>query len=113
MDARGGKYCFVLHCIVLHCIILYYIVSYCIALYCITLYRIVLHCIVLYHIVLHCIVLYRIVPREKLTSGWEERLDDFQKLLVLRCLRSDKMTNGMQDFVANHLGQRFIEPQVR
>ena len=57
---------------------------------------------------LHCIVL-----REKLTSGWEERLDDFQKLLVLRCLRSDKMTNGMQDFVANHLGQRFIEPQVR
>ena len=28
-----------------------------------------------------------------------------------RCLRADKVTNAMQDFVATNLGQRFIEPQ--
>ncbi|XP_065685160.1 dynein axonemal heavy chain 1 isoform X1 [Hydra vulgaris] len=49
--------------------------------------------------------------REVLPLQWENRLDAFQKLLVLRCICADKLTNGMQDFVALHLGQRFIEPQ--
>ena len=31
---------------------------------------------------------------------------------MIRCLRSDKVTNAMQDFVAQKLGQRFIEPQT-
>lgn len=39
-------------------------------------------------------------------------LDQFQKLLVLRCLRGDKVTNAMQDFVATNLEPRFIEPQA-
>lgn len=43
---------------------------------------------------------------------WEDELDAFQKLLVLRCLRGDKVTNAMQDFVVRNLDQRFIEPQV-
>ncbi|GAB0194609.1 dynein axonemal heavy chain 1 [Grus japonensis] len=34
------------------------------------------------------------------------------KLLVLRCLRGDKITNAMQDFVALNLDRRFIEPQT-
>ena len=50
--------------------------------------------------------------REELPGKWSEDLDDFQKLIVLKCLRADKVTNGMQDYVAHHLGQRFIEPQV-
>ncbi|KAL3318377.1 Dynein heavy chain 1, axonemal [Cichlidogyrus casuarinus] len=50
--------------------------------------------------------------REPLPCAWEEHLDSFQKLLILRCLRSDKLTNAMQDFVAAHLGQVFIEPQT-
>ncbi|XP_066927305.1 dynein axonemal heavy chain 1-like isoform X2 [Clytia hemisphaerica] len=50
--------------------------------------------------------------REPQPGQWAECLDNFQKLLVLRCIRADKVTNAMQDFVAGHLGQRFIEPQT-
>ncbi|XP_010014835.1 PREDICTED: dynein heavy chain 1, axonemal, partial [Nestor notabilis] len=50
--------------------------------------------------------------RVPLPGKWEAELDAFQKLLVLRCLRGDKITNAMQDFVVLHLDQRFIEPQT-
>ncbi|XP_036594745.1 dynein heavy chain 1, axonemal [Trichosurus vulpecula] len=50
--------------------------------------------------------------REPLPGMWEEHLDQFQKLLILRCLRGDKVTNAMQDFVAINLEPRFIEPQT-
>uniref|UniRef100_A0A670IKL0 Dynein axonemal heavy chain 1 n=1 Tax=Podarcis muralis TaxID=64176 RepID=A0A670IKL0_PODMU len=50
--------------------------------------------------------------REHLPGLWDAKLDAFQKLLVLRCLRGDKVTNAMQDFVAANLGQTFIEPQT-
>lgn len=50
--------------------------------------------------------------REDVPGHWQTELDKFQKILVLRCLRADKVTNAMQDFVSEHLGQRFIEPQV-
>uniref|UniRef100_A0A803WD55 Dynein axonemal heavy chain 1 n=1 Tax=Ficedula albicollis TaxID=59894 RepID=A0A803WD55_FICAL len=45
-------------------------------------------------------------------SSKRNGLDAFQKLLVLRCLRGDKITNAMQDFVVQKLDQRFIEPQT-
>ncbi|XP_068109284.1 dynein axonemal heavy chain 1 [Hyperolius riggenbachi] len=50
--------------------------------------------------------------REKLPGKWEESLDAFQKMLILRCLRGDKVTNAMQDYVCHQLGERFIEPQT-
>uniref|UniRef100_A0A669QRL3 Dynein axonemal heavy chain 1 n=1 Tax=Phasianus colchicus TaxID=9054 RepID=A0A669QRL3_PHACC len=50
--------------------------------------------------------------REPLPGKWDAELDAFQKLLVLRCLRGDKITNAMQDFVALNLGRHFIEPQT-
>ncbi|KAJ8259834.1 hypothetical protein GJAV_G00174010 [Gymnothorax javanicus] len=50
--------------------------------------------------------------REPLPGEWDTMLDSFQKLLILRCLRADRLTHGMQDFVAAQLGQRFIEPQT-
>ncbi|ESO89348.1 hypothetical protein LOTGIDRAFT_210379 [Lottia gigantea] len=50
--------------------------------------------------------------REELPGKWNTELDDFQKMIVLKCLRPDKVTNAMQDFVAKYLGQRFIEPQT-
>lgn len=52
------------------------------------------------------------VNRETLPGEWDSDLDSFQKLLVLRCLRADRLTHGLQDFVASQLGQSFIEPQV-
>ncbi|KAI7795154.1 dynein axonemal heavy chain 1 [Triplophysa rosa] len=50
--------------------------------------------------------------REPLPGEWNNILDSFQKLLVLRCLRADRLTHGLQDFVASQLGQSFIEPQT-
>ncbi|XP_030840434.1 dynein heavy chain 1, axonemal isoform X1 [Strongylocentrotus purpuratus] len=50
--------------------------------------------------------------REPLPGNWNTDLDDFQKILVLKCIRADRVTNAMQDYVATNLGQRFIEPQT-
>ncbi|KAI8926816.1 dnah1 protein [Entophlyctis helioformis] len=50
--------------------------------------------------------------REPLPGRWHQDLNGFQRLLVLRCLRADRVTSGIQDFVASQLGDRFIEPQT-
>ncbi|XP_070190635.1 dynein axonemal heavy chain 1-like isoform X2 [Littorina saxatilis] len=50
--------------------------------------------------------------REELPGQWNTDLDSFQKILVMKALRLDKVTNAMQDYVAGNLGQRFIEPQA-
>lgn len=47
----------------------------------------------------------------KLPGEWAA-LDDFQCTLVLKALRPDKVTNAMQNLVAQVLGQKFIEPQT-
>ncbi|XP_078481026.1 dynein axonemal heavy chain 1-like isoform X3 [Ciona intestinalis] len=50
--------------------------------------------------------------REDLPGCWNDDLDDFQKIIMLRCLRADMVTSAMQDYVAKFMGQRFIEPQT-
>ncbi|CAG9466771.1 unnamed protein product [Pedinophyceae sp. YPF-701] len=45
-----------------------------------------------------------------LAEDWNDRLSSFQKLLVLRCLRPDKLTLAAGNFVVEHLGQQFTEP---
>lgn len=45
-----------------------------------------------------------------LAEPYEGSLTRFQKLLVLRCLRPDRVLAGVRDFVCANLGQRFIEP---
>uniref|UniRef100_A0A1B6D8V0 Dynein heavy chain coiled coil stalk domain-containing protein n=1 Tax=Clastoptera arizonana TaxID=38151 RepID=A0A1B6D8V0_9HEMI len=50
--------------------------------------------------------------REELPSPWDQRLNKFQKMMILKCLRPDKVTNSMQDFLTDNMGERFIEPQT-
>lgn len=48
--------------------------------------------------------------RAPLDAETEARLSAFQKLLVLRCIRPDKVVMGVSDFVAARIGQRFVDP---
>ena len=47
---------------------------------------------------------------EALPKTFENRFDDFQKMVLLKMLRPDKITNAMQKYIVNHLGKEFIEP---
>ena len=50
-------------------------------------------------------------PHEIALPGkWNSQLSTFQKLLVLRCLRPDKMVPALQNFVVEHMEKKFIEP---
>ncbi|XP_013187525.2 dynein axonemal heavy chain 12 [Amyelois transitella] len=52
-----------------------------------------------------------IEPHTKPIPGvWEEKLSIFQKLLVIRILRPDKLTIAISDFVEKQLGRKYITP---
>ena len=42
--------------------------------------------------------------REKMPGEWEDRLNSFQKMIVLKSLRADKITAAIQDFITEQLG---------
>ncbi|KAJ3108806.1 Dynein heavy chain 7, axonemal [Phlyctochytrium bullatum] len=41
---------------------------------------------------------------------WRSNLNSFQRLLVLRCLRPDKIIPAIQGFIIEKMGKRFVEP---
>eukprot|EP00955_Chlamydomonas_euryale_P021027 222754-Chlamydomonas_euryale.AAC.3 len=47
---------------------------------------------------------------EALPGGFHASLTPFERLMVLRCLRPDKVVPAIQAFVAASFGQRFTEP---
>ncbi|KAJ1537343.1 Dynein heavy chain 2, axonemal, partial [Nowakowskiella sp. JEL0078] len=50
-------------------------------------------------------------PEEQALPGeWENKLNDLQKILIVRSLRPDRVMFCAQSFVASNLGQKFIEP---
>ncbi|KAJ3371981.1 Dynein heavy chain 7, axonemal [Kappamyces sp. JEL0680] len=46
----------------------------------------------------------------KMPGDWDEKLNGFQKLMVLRCLRPDKMTLAIANYIVSKMGKRFVEP---
>ncbi|XP_073479664.1 dynein axonemal heavy chain 3-like [Aquarana catesbeiana] len=50
-------------------------------------------------------------PNEmELPNPWEDLLTDFQKLLILRCIRPDKIIPAVQQFVTDKMGPTYINP---
>ncbi|ESN95105.1 hypothetical protein HELRODRAFT_102708 [Helobdella robusta] len=45
-----------------------------------------------------------------LPPPWSEKLSDFQKLIIIRCIRPDKVIPATEKFIAEKLGQTFVEP---
>ncbi|ORX87075.1 hypothetical protein BCR32DRAFT_215666 [Anaeromyces robustus] len=45
-----------------------------------------------------------------LPGEWEEKLNQFQKLLVIRCLRPDKMAASIRNYIIYEMGNEFVEP---
>ena len=45
-----------------------------------------------------------------LPDKWEDSLSEFQKMVLVRCLRPDKITPFVQSFVRNNLGAVYVEP---
>ena len=46
----------------------------------------------------------------ELPGSWSKRLNSFQKLCVLRCIRADKVPDGIMAYVIEQMGSRFVEP---
>ncbi|CAH1408276.1 unnamed protein product [Nezara viridula] len=47
-----------------------------------------------------------------LPGVWNQKLDQFQKMVVVRCLRPDRVSFSTLNFVSKYLGQEFTEPPV-
>ncbi|XP_015752501.1 PREDICTED: dynein heavy chain 12, axonemal-like [Acropora digitifera] len=48
--------------------------------------------------------------RATFPAPWSERLTDFQKMMVTRCLRPDKVVPLVTNFVEDKLGSKFVQP---
>lgn len=47
-----------------------------------------------------------------LTGEWEEACNEFQKMLIIRSCRSDRMSFCITNFIVRNLEQKFVEPPV-
>ncbi|XP_029912440.1 dynein heavy chain 12, axonemal [Myripristis murdjan] len=45
-----------------------------------------------------------------LPKPWSEQLNDLQKMIILRCLRPDKIVPAIINYVTKKLGKTFVEP---
>ena len=46
----------------------------------------------------------------ELPAPWQTQLHDFQRLIILRCIRPDKVIPAVTNFVKDKLGSKFVEP---
>jgi dynein heavy chain len=47
---------------------------------------------------------------EPLPGDWNSRLDIFKKLLVLRCIRPDKLELAIQNYIIDSMGHKYVTP---
>ena len=47
---------------------------------------------------------------ERLPLNYDVKLNDIYKLVVLRCMRPDKIIPAIQDYIVSHVGRTFVEP---
>ncbi len=47
-----------------------------------------------------------------LPGDWENKLNDVQKMLVVRSVRTDRVIFCASTFISNNLGQKYIEPPI-
>lgn len=45
-----------------------------------------------------------------LPGAWDEKLNSFQKMIVLKALRLDKIPLAIQNYIIEHLGEPFVTP---
>ena len=46
----------------------------------------------------------------KLPGDWESKCDALQRMLVVRCLRMDRVEKAVASYVAGVLGRKYVEP---
>lgn len=46
----------------------------------------------------------------RLPAPWREQLNDLQKMIIVRCLRPDKIVPAVTKFVTGKLGKKFVQP---
>jgi len=49
-------------------------------------------------------------PETTIKEKFSERFTQFQQMMMLRCIRPDKVVPAVMNFIMNSIGQRFIEP---
>lgn len=45
-----------------------------------------------------------------LPDPWSERLSNLQKMIIVRCLRPDKILPAVTKYVTDNLGKNFVQP---